>query len=278
MNIAKYGLVSVIITSKNEQEIIKRVLDSVKNQTYRYLEIILVDNYSKDQTLRIAKTLISKVYQHGPERSAQRNYGVKKARGKYLFFLDADMELSGEVVKQCILNIQDKGIGAIVIPEQSIASKFWETVKAFERSFYNDQEDLITDAARFFRKSVFKKVGGYDEMITGPEDWDITDKVYKNGFRIGRIKARIYHYENIQSLFSLAKKKFYYGLKSHRYLSKQKISPVSPKTIYFLRPVFYKSWKKILFNPKLSVAMFMMLSAELIGGGFGYLVGRISRR
>lgn len=271
-------LVSIIITTKNEQDVIRGALDSIGKQTYRKIEIIVVDNNSSDKTSHIAKIFTNKVFNFGPERSAQRNFGAEKAQGSYFLFLDADMQLTKNVVKECIELMQnDEKIGAINIPEISIGSNFWENIKAYERSFYNKEGDIITDAARFFKREVFEKIKGYDEKITGPEDWDITDRVLKNGFKIGRVEAKIYHLERIPSLFSLLKKKFYYGLDVHKYLGKQKISIIGPKTIYFLRPSFYKNPNKIFSHPILFVAMFMMLFAELLAGGFGYLLGKIKK-
>ena len=271
-------LVSVIITTKNEELVIGRLIKSVKNQSYKHKEIILIDNNSTDQTVKIAKRLGVKVANKGPERSAQRNFGAKIAKGSYLLFVDADMELSKNVIEECTkVGSLEKNLGGVAIPEKSKASNFWGSVKGFERSIYNEKGDPITDAARFFPKNVFEKAGGYDEEITGPEDWDLPEVINKLGYKIIRINALIYHYERISNPFDLAKKKFYYAKSSYKYLEKHNISPISPKTIYFLRPIFYKNWKKILFNPKLSIPMFLMLSAELIGGGLGYLIGRIRK-
>ncbi len=271
-------LVSVIITTKNEELVIGRLIKSVKNQTYKQKEIILVDNNSTDQTVKIAKSLGVKVAKCGPERSAQRNFGAKIAKGVYLLFLDADMQLSRDVIKECILVAQkNKNIGAIVIPEVSEAHTFWERVKGFERSFYNEKGDPITDAARFFSKNAFTIGGGYDETITGPEDWDLPETISEKGFKIGKISAKIQHKERISSPLELGRKKFYYGLRTHRYLSKHNIPMLGPKTIYFLRPVFYKNIIKIIMHPVLSAGMIIMLSAELIGGGLGYFYGRINK-
>jgi hypothetical protein len=186
------------------------------------------------------------------------------------------MKLTKGVVEECIdMVVKDKRLGGIVIPELSIATNFWEKVKAFERSFYNEKGDIISDAARFFPKKVFEKIGGYDETITGPEDWDITDRIYSSGYIIGRAKSKIYHYERISSLTSLMKKKFYYGLDAHKYLRKHNMSIINSKTIYFLRPIFYRNFMKIMIHPILSLGMFIMLLFELLFGGAGYFVGRI---
>ena len=277
--------VSVIITTKNEEDIIGRLIKSVKKQTFKKIEIILVDNNSDDKTVEISKKIGVKVVNYGPERSAQRNYGAKIAQGDYLLFLDADMELSKDVVKECVRTLEtdernsssDKKIGALTILEKSIARTFWEKAKAFERSFYNEEGDEITDAARFFPKVIFDKASGYDESITGPEDWDLTDRIKKMGYKIGVVSKIIYHYERISSVNNLLKKKFYYGLKSYRYFSKHKQSLISSKTIYFLRPVFYKRIDRILKHPILSLGMIAMMLLEIMAGGSGYLYGRIKK-
>lgn len=269
-------LVSIIVTTRNEGRVISNFLKSAQNQSYPNVEIILVDNHSEDNTVEIARKFKIKIYTFGPERSAQRNLGAEKSNGKYILFLDADMRLSKKVVAECVEKIRsNKNIGAVVIPEQSVTSSFWEKVKAYERSFYNLHGDTTIEAARFFKKTVFKKAGGYDEAITGPEDWDLPETVKKLGYKIDRIAAKIYHYERISTLFALARKKFYYGLRAHRYLKKHKISVVSPKTVYFLRPVFYKNWRKLVTQPILTLAMFLVFLIETFAGGLGYLIGRI---
>ena len=267
-------LVSIIITTKNEERILKKLLKSVVGQTYPKQEIFVVDNYSTDDTPKIAKKFKINFLQYGPERSAQRNYGAKKSKGKYLLFLDSDMELTPNVVKNCVFLAEKEKFKGVVIPEESIANNFWGEVKAFERSFYNEKGDPITDAARFFDREVFFKIGGYDESITGPEDWDLPDRVRGRGYKIGRSQEKIYHHEQKISPLLLFKKKFYYGKNAHKYLSKHAIPVFSPKTIYFLRPLFYKNWVRLIKHPFLSLAMIYMLSIELLGGGLGYLLGR----
>lgn len=275
----KKDLVSVIITTKNEGKVLKRLLESVIQQNYKKTEIILVDNNSTDQTLKIAKGFNKlKIFKWGPERSAQRNYGAKQSKGAYLLFLDADMKLSPNVIEECIKVVDsNQKIGSVVIPEQSEAYSFWEKVKAFERSFYNKKGDSITDAARFFKRAAFQKAGGYDEIITGPEDWDLPETIREIGYKDGRINEKIYHRERAISLLVLFKKKFYYGLYAHKYLKKHHISFLSPKTVYFLRPLFYQSWLRLLRHPLLAIGMITMLSIQTLGGGLGYLIGRIRK-
>lgn len=283
----KKKIVTIIITTKNEEQNIERVLISVLKQTYKQslpsgdgkdIEIVVVDNGSSDATKQIAKKYTKLVFNKGPERSAQRNFGAKKASGEYLLFLDADMELTPSVVKQCVNAMdKEKNLGALCIAEEPVANSFWEEVKAFERSFYSLEGDSKTDAARFFRKKIFWEMKGFDEQITGPEDWDLTERVTSAGYKRGWISEKIKHHESVPNPIRLAQKKYYYGLKSYRYLARHNVAAISPKTIYFLRPVFYRNWRRLVKNPILSMGLFIMFSFELVGGGMGFLVGKVKK-
>ncbi len=173
------SLVSIIVTTKNEEKNIANCLLSITEQTHPHLEIILIDNSSLDSTREIASKFTDKIFIKGPERSAQRNYGmINIAQGKYVMFLDADMVLGPKTVETCVSSIKSGCWVALHIPEFVLGKNYFSQVRRFERSFYNG---TVIDGARFFKKSVFEEVGGFDETISGPEDWDIDKKVKQIG-------------------------------------------------------------------------------------------------
>jgi len=172
-------LVSIVITTKNEEYNIENCLISIKEQTYSNIEIILVDNNSNDNTVKIALDFTSKIFNKGQERSAQRNYGMNKiACGKYVMFLDADMILGPKTTEACVSMVEKENWVALHIPEIILGKRYFSCVRRFERSFYNG---TVIDGARFFKKSSFIEVGGFDETMSGPEDWDIDKKIKRNG-------------------------------------------------------------------------------------------------
>ena len=174
-----HPLVSIVITTKNEEVNIENCLISITEQTYPNIEIIVVDNNSTDKTFEIALKFTDKVFNKGLERSTQRNYGmVKIACGKYVMFLDADMILGPKTAEACVLMIENGSWIALHIPEVVLGTKYFTRVRRFERSFYNG---TVVDGARFFKKSIFVKVGGFDETMSGPEDWDIDKKIKQIG-------------------------------------------------------------------------------------------------
>ncbi len=263
-------LVSVIITTRNEEENLETCLRSVKDQTYKDIEIIVVDNNSIDKTKVIANKYTKKVFNKGPERSVQRNFAVEKSKGDFVLILDADMKLSKDVVSDCVDTIKNEKVGGIIIPEESYGIGFWVQCKKLERSFYVGN-DMI-EAARFFSKKIFVEIGGFDEDITGPEDWDLSQRV-KERFGLSRIQNKILHNEGNLSLIHTMKKKHYYSQKFKAYIKKKENKKYVTKQLSIIDryTLFLSNPKILLRNPILSIGMLFMKTCEFIAGGIGYI-------
>ena len=214
--------VSVVITTKNEQKNIEKCLQSIKIQDLPQdkIEIIVIDNNSNDKTKEIAGKYTKKVYDFGPERSAQRNFGVKQASGEYILYLDADMILSKNVLSECVSKSKNEDRTAFYIPEKIVSSSldnnYWIAVRNFERAFYNA---TVIDCVRFVRRDTFLKIGGFDESLTGPEDWDFDRRVKQEG-RVDITKSVLYHNESSFSFKRYLKKKRYYSRDLSLYINK----------------------------------------------------------
>lgn len=260
IEIRKEPLVSVIITTKNEEKNIEKCILSVQNQTYKNIELILVDNFSEDKTIEIAKKHALKVFSKGNERSAQRNYGAHIATGKYLMYLDADMILGRDVLSECVQNCEQSHSIALYIPERIVGHGFWIRVRDFERSFYTG---TIIDATRFIKTDSFRKVGGFDESLVGPEDWDFDRKIRQVG-RTGVIVTPIFHNEGKFSFKRYLDKKDYYAEGIQRYIKKwgQRDSEIVKQTgiQYRLIGVFVERgrYKQLLKHPQLAFAMYFL--------------------
>lgn len=95
--------VSVIIPVYNSAKTITRTLDSIKDQLLNDWEILIVDNGSTDKTVELVRNYVQddkriKLLFSDRGRSVARNYGIEKASGQYLLFLDADDEISSEML------------------------------------------------------------------------------------------------------------------------------------------------------------------------------------
>lgn len=263
----KQPLVSVIVPCKNSSQFIGECLKSIKSQTYKNIQIIVVDNNSTDNTKEITKKYTKLVFNKGPERSSQRNFGAKKSKGQYLLFIDSDMILTPKVVEECVEKI-NKDSKAIIIPEVSIGEGFWTKCKALEKQCYIGDDDI--EAARFFERKIFFNFNGYDESIAGGgEDWDLPARIKEKGDKISRVNALIKHNEGIFSLINSMKKKYYYAKTIDKYI--QKHPTLAKKQLTIFRPAFFKNWRLLLKNPIYTVGLIIMKGSEFGAGGLGMI-------
>ena len=270
----KQPLVSVIVTTRNNRETIDACLLSVKAQDYPNIETVVVDNFSTDDTADIAKQYTDNVYQLGPERSTQRNYAVDKATGDYVVIIDSDMELNPGVISACIDEVMKKPeLGGIVIPEESFGLGFWAQCKKLERSFYVGVDWI--EAARFFRRDLYRETGGYDADLVSGEDWDLARRIAALA-PIGRVNEFIMHNEGRLSLVKTLKKKYYYAGLAGAYLQKHnvqsklnhQVGPIQRYKLFLSRPFH------LFQNPILGFGMLFMKTCEFGFGGMGYIFAK----
>lgn len=261
-----YGLVSVVVTTRNEERNIGRLLESIDRQTYKEREVIVVDNESSDGTKEVARQFTDKVYNFGPERSAQRNFGVARAKGEYVLLLDADMELETQVLEECVREM-GSGYGGVVIPEETVGKSWLARIRRFERQMYEGDDSV--ELARCFSRKVYKEMGGYDEGLTGPEDYDLHYRVSKK-YKMGRIKARIFHHEEGIDLISSLRKKWYYANRGAGYAEKHPEMVSRQGTILF-RKVYVRHWKKFFEEPALGVSFLVVRMLEMIWAVCGFI-------
>ncbi len=257
-----FPLVSIVIATKNEEQNIRKCLLSLKRQFYKPIQIIVVDNNSKDKTVKVAKKYTSDVYTAGPERSTQRNFAAKKiAKGKYLLFLDSDMTVSKNMILACVMRLEkNENVAGLYIKENVVGSSFWSKVRRFERSFY---DGTVIDGLRFFQRNIFLKSGGFDERLYACEDWDLDKRMKKYG-RTDFISQPIYHNESKFDLKKYLDKKGYYSVNFNVYIRKWGKNDPDIRRQFGLRYrlfwVFVEEgkWKKLLWHPLLAICMLVL--------------------
>ena len=212
-------MVNVVVPTKNAGRTLGACLASLRAQSYP-CRVVVVDNASTDATRTLAKDGADVFLEAGPERSAQRNCGARSCPADIVGFIDADMVLEPTVVEEAVAAIGG-GAGSVIVPERTIGSGFWVQVRAFERSFYEGSDSM--EAARFFRWDVFERAGGFDEDLTGPEDWDLTESARLLA-SVARTTAFIDHDEGSISYLEACRKKAYYAEGMRRYVAKRGLS------------------------------------------------------
>ena len=266
-------LLSAVITTRNESANIANCIRSFDDFRDR-VEIIVVDNASTDDTKSIAESLGAKVFDKGPERSAQRNLGWRSASAQWVVVLDADMMLPRETVEEMlsIASSQDS-LDAYWVPEVRTGSGIRVRARNFERSFY---DGTCIDALRLFSKRVLEKTGGYDEnLIAGPEDWELDIRVLATGAKCAVMSHNLIHNEKRLTFKRMLEKKAYYTKSFAAYQEKWKGHPAVRRQFspwYRFVGVFIENgkWKRLLAHPILAAAMYI----ERFAVGVVYLVNR----
>jgi glycosyltransferase involved in cell wall biosynthesis len=236
---------------------------SIRNQTYKNVEMIVVDNFSTDRTREIAINY-AKIVKYNGSRSAARNLGIAVANGEFVLSLDSDMALMPTVIEECI-NKAKKGYDVIIIPEIAVGQGFWAKCRALEKSCYIGDGQI--EAGRFLIKKVLKVVGAYDPELVFGEDWDLHQRIKNCGFKITRVKAVIQHDEGRLSVSHAMLKKRYYGKSLKLYQSKH--PKQARENLKIIRPAYLRNWRYFIKDPPHAMGLILLkaceFSAVLIG-------------
>lgn len=184
-------LVSIIIRTCGRPQILKKALESVKEQSYLNLEIIVVEdgkNYSESFITENYSDLNIQYYATGKQEGRCRigNIGMSQAKGKYLNFLDDDDYLLPNHVETLVARLEETGYSAAyAIAEEHQIKQMSEKYNGFKikrrliryRQPYNKlllcYMNYIPIQSIMFRKTLFEQYGGLDESLEVLEDWDL---------------------------------------------------------------------------------------------------------
>ena len=195
-------LVSVIIPTYNKSHFLKHTIESVINQTYSNIEIIVIDDGSTDNTEELAKSYGSKIKyikQNNLGGTASRNTGIKSATGKYLNFLDHDdLFLPEKIEKQVRVLESNPKVGFVHCRYFFIDEIGKQLAKVFILPEGNIYKKLIAgcfiwSGAPLIRKSCIDKVGIFDESIWS-SDWDMWLRIVKEETRIACVQEPLGEY------------------------------------------------------------------------------------
>lgn len=256
--------VSIIVPTKNASGTIARCLNSVKLQTYKDIEILVVDACSSDETVKFVSSFEATVLSFAVERSKAKNIGISKSHGDFLLFLDADMELERNVVEECVTTCTSDGtLAGVIIPERSKGSSFWIKVIDFERQLYVGSK---IESARFFKKKFVEEVKGFDEDIIFYEESTLPQKIEERTGKIvnARVKSHIIHNEEEFKLMRWLKKKRYYSATAQRYHERYGRHAKLQTSILYRTNLLITDgkWKILLKNPKLTMGLLVLKVLE----------------
>jgi cellulose synthase/poly-beta-1,6-N-acetylglucosamine synthase-like glycosyltransferase len=291
-------LVSIIISAHNEEDTIVRTLESLKKNSYRKTEIIVIDDGSTDATKKLVRTYIAT----HPKRNIrlmykQKNVGKASAlnhalrygvRGELVMTLDADSSLDKHTVANAVRYFDDPtivGVAANVrIPEATsilgLLQKFEFMVGYRTKKFFtvSNSEFIIGGVASTYRMSTLKAVKFYDhDIIT--EDIALSLKIVASGNKANRV---VYAYdviaetEGVQTFKDLLKQRYRWKLGNlqsimkHRQLFANRDSKYSKMLTMYRIPMAFFGEILLLFDP-LAIAYVIYICIML--GNLSLLIG-----
>lgn len=192
--------ISVIIPCYNNQSTIIETINSVLNQTYSNIEIIVIDDGSTQDIHSSIKLFLQNPnfnFYKQPNKgvSSARNKGASIAIGKYLLFLDADDLIETTYIEKAIIEIEKNPEIKLVYPKCRFIGRKNESW--ILPNYDNFKKFLIGNCiiiSSIIRKKDFDKANGFDENLTFYEDWDLWISILKNGGEVKQIDEELFFY------------------------------------------------------------------------------------
>lgn len=240
-------LVSVNIRTWNSGKTISESLESVKKQTYPNIEIVLSDGFSKDDTIKIAKSYGARI-DYADKLGDARIQNYKNSKGKYILSVDSDQVLDGKLIEECVAMCEDKGIDAVIISEKSLVQRgtLLEKLIAYDKWVIdrNKNMDVIfgTVCPRFFRKSILSEIN-WPKNLAMFDDAILYAEILKGGARVEYISTQSIRHHEVSSWARLIKKFYRYG---KGYMNAFRAGPQMiaahslPRKSYFSKAAFSK--------------------------------------
>ncbi|MBI5655133.1 glycosyltransferase [Candidatus Uhrbacteria bacterium] len=185
--------VSIVIPTKNEEAMLPRLMESIKNQTYDDYEVIVADAHSTDKTCSIAESYGAKCVEGGMPGPG-RNKGAIAASGEIIVFFDADVLMpSTRFLQDCIGEMDKKGLDVASCKVKPISRKPVDKAMHEIYNAYAVATEKIRPHAPGFcilvRRHAHHGIKGFDEEIVLAEDHDYVQRAKKEGHKFGLLKS-----------------------------------------------------------------------------------------
>jgi len=271
--------ISVVIPtfdSMSENKRIDRLLNSIFNQTYKNVDVVIIDNFSKDGTKEICKRYPVTFHQERSSISRAWNIGIELAKGQYILFVDSDMELPSSFLADCAKVVQSKSADCIkmafVCAESRKASRMnIVSSRNLELELGASPTNIYLYRASIIGNTRYPESEG---QIVG-EEYIFRSQIMEKKPRVGIVETKVLHYYD-PSFEWFARRCFKYGkwfIETKKHLRKN-------ESIQFIR---YNSViktssiiafiKKTRDEPSLFPSFLLYLSVKYFSFALGFLSG-----
>lgn len=228
-------LVSILILNWNGEDIIEQTVKSVLNSNYKNIEVLVVDNASKDNSIEILKKIPQiKIYQNSENQGYAKgnNTGFKYCNGKYIVTLNNDIIVDPDWLNEPVKVLEsDQSIGIISCRQMNCFKQdIIDTLYSFPSSHlllsrfgngqvYQKENPLFSKpgytigangASAIYRKSLIDELGGFEESFFAyHEECDLHMRAFFSGWKCKYIPVSVVYHKGSHS-FNKVKKTFYY--------------------------------------------------------------------
>lgn len=188
----KKPFLSIIITTYNEQEHIKDCLKSIYKNKFKNHEVIIVDDASTDNTLKIIKQFPVKLFILKKNKGAAfaKNFAIKKSKSNFIFFIDADATLQRNILPKMIKIIKKhnnlsgiNGIWSDIPINKGLFPKFQSVDMNFSMISMAEQKySFHWGNGSLIKKKILLDVGGFNTKFkgAGAEDYELALRIPEN--------------------------------------------------------------------------------------------------
>lgn len=217
--------IATIILTKNEERNIGLCLDGLKWCD----EVIIIDDYSEDNTVKIARSRGAAIFKKrlNNDFSSQRNFGLGKAKGEWVLFIDADEIVSSSLAKDIVRRIRKNNniYSGFYLPRQEIFNG--KKLISSDKPLHDWSSGFI-----YLLRLAKKNSGKWQKKVH--EEWGIRGKV-------GKLKSPLYHYSFPNITTALKKINLYTSIRADQlFKDGKKVS--SLQIIYYPLGKFLKNF------------------------------------
>lgn len=234
--------VTIGVVARNNAATIWEAIESIVGQDFPHelMELIFVDGHSSDETLSIIQkslenTVIkNRIFEENKGLGYARQVVVDNAGGRYILWVDGDMIIPRDYVRNLFEFMEKHPIMGIVKGKQALESgrNLLATLEAYSRAVgkmvdYSSKKaftKVLGTSGSIYRTEAIRQAGGFDVNLKGYcEDWDAEIKVRAAGWSLGTINAKYFDYErNILTWKNLWRRYWLRGYYTHYFLHKNR--------------------------------------------------------
>ncbi|KAB0668621.1 glycosyltransferase [Oryzomonas sagensis] len=201
-------LVSVVVTCFNYGKYVGKAIDSVLKQTYRNVEIIVVNDGSTDNTDEVMCNYLKNpkivyIQQENQGQAVAKNMGIKRSRGEFVAFLDADDRWCVEKLEKQMVCFDNERTGVVYCRARYIDENNDSFDYEMTGTYLQPRRGAVTKwllfdnfvqfSSSIVRKSCFERFGGFNESLEMGIDWDLWLRI-STAYEFDYVDDRLFYY------------------------------------------------------------------------------------